>query len=284
YEELAWPRAFAALYRRHGVWLAAVLALALSAFLVLALALNGTLWREAAGGNFYAVFPHGVMVSIFGPVFLYALLALAVGARRFWRHCIGQPMAAAAAGPAAADVLRLKNLDGGHGEGCPNEDDRPSRARRRLHQVTLYGFLLCFASTAVATLYHYGFGWQAPYAFLSVPVLLGTAGGIGLLIGPAGLYWLARRRDPQLSDPAQAPLDTGLMLLLLLTSATGLALLAGRATPAMPLLLAVHLGCVLAFFLTMPYGKFAHAVYRSAALLAWAAERRQPNRLRVGGE
>jgi citrate/tricarballylate utilization protein len=52
----------------------------------------------------------------------------------------------------------------------------------------------------------------------------------------------------------------------------------------MPLLLAVHLGCVLAFFLTMPYGKFAHAVYRSAALLAWAAERRQPNRLRVGGE
>jgi citrate/tricarballylate utilization protein len=27
----------------------------------------------------------------------------------------------------------------------------------------------------------------------------------------------------------------------------------------------------------MPYGKFAHAVYRGAALLKWSIERRQPN-------
>ena len=35
----------------------------------------------------------------------------------------------------------------------------------------------------------------------------------------------------------------------------------------MPLLLAVHLGVVMALFATLPYGKFAHGIYRSAALL-----------------
>ena len=38
-------------------------------------------------------------------------------------------------------------------------------------------------------------------------------------------------------------------------------------TPAMGTLLAVHLGVVAGLFLTMPYGKFVHAIYRYAALL-----------------
>jgi citrate/tricarballylate utilization protein len=49
-------------------------------------------------------------------------------------------------------------------------------------------------------------------------------------------------------------------------------------------LLALHLGCVMALFLTMPYGKFAHGVYRAAALLKWSIERRLPSRLRLGSE
>ena len=38
------------------------------------------------------------------------------------------------------------------------------------------------------------------------------------------------------------------------------------------MLLAVHLGVVLALFLTLPYGKFMHAVYRVAALVHAARE------------
>ena len=37
----------------------------------------------------------------------------------------------------------------------------------------------------------------------------------------------------------------------------------------------------MALFATLPYGKFAHGIYRSAALLKWAIERRQPNRLQL---
>jgi len=64
--------------------------------------------------------------------------------------------------------------------------------------------------------------------------------------------------------------------LLFATSATGLALLALRDTRAMAPLLTVHLGVVLALFLTLPYGKFVHAVYRSAALVRYHVERKRP--------
>jgi citrate/tricarballylate utilization protein len=40
----------------------------------------------------------------------------------------------------------------------------------------------------------------------------------------------------------------------------------------MGILLAVHLGIVAGLFLTMPYGKFVHAIYRFAALLRNALE------------
>ena len=136
----------------------------------------------------------------------------------------------------------------------------------------------------MATVYHYVFGWPAPYGYGSVPVLLGTVGGIGLLVGPAGLLWLSLRRDPQHGAPAEKAMDRGLIALLFCTSVTGLALLALRNTGAMALLLAVHLGFVMALFLTMPYGKFAHGIFRAAALLKWAIERRQPNRLRSESE
>ena len=50
---------------------------------------------------------------------------------------------------------------------------------RRFHHLTAGGFGLCFASTTIATLYHYLLGLQAPYPVASLPVLLGTLGGIG---------------------------------------------------------------------------------------------------------
>jgi citrate/tricarballylate utilization protein len=115
-------------------------------------------------------------------------------------------------------------------------------------------------------------------------VLLGTAGGVGLLIGPAGLLWLNFRRNPDKSDRGQRMMDRGFIALLLLVSLTGFLLLAGRDSSAMAVLLAVHLGTVLALFATMPYGKFAHGVYRVAALLKYAIERRQPNPVQAGSD
>jgi citrate/tricarballylate utilization protein len=191
---------------------------------------------------------------------------------------------AAALGDATDKVLRLKFLGGGHGAGCNNADDAFSLARRRFHHLTFYGFMLCFAATGLATLYHYLFGWHAPYSFSSLPKLLGIAGGISLLIGTAGLFVLNLRRKPLHGDAAQRPMDRGFIALLFLAAASGLALMLSRGTPALPLMLCVHLGAVMALFLTLPYGKFSHGIFRSAALLKWAIEKRQPNSLQLGGD
>ena len=285
YAEYAWPAALGGLYRRNGLTLALALAGALALFLLLAIALKGTLWQQLPAGGFYQVFPHNLMVAMFAPIFLFALLALALGVRRFWNDvspgdaAVGAPGAAVA--EAARDALRLKYLDGGHGQGCNEADDAFTLWRRRFHHLTFYGFLLCFAATSVATLYHYLLGWGAPYSLASLPVLLGTAGGIGLLIGPAGLMWLNLGRHPLHGDAAQKSMDRGFLALLFLGSLSGLALLAWRDSNAMTLLLALHLGAVMALFLTLPYGKFAHGIFRSAALLKWAIEKRQPSHLQL---
>jgi citrate/tricarballylate utilization protein len=279
YVDFAWPRPLGALYRRAGTTAALALAAGLALFLALVLALKGSLFHAPLAGDFYAIFPHDLMALLFGATFAYAVLALALGTARFWRSVAPGAPSGPAIAEATRDALTLKYLDGGHGEGCNNADDAFTLWRRRFHQLTFYGFLLCFAATSVATLYHFVLGRHAPYPLMSLPVLLGTAGGLGLLAGPAGLLWLNLDRHPQHGDPAQRPLDRGFIALLFAVSLTGLALLAWRDTGAMALLLAVHLGTVMALFLTMPYGKFAHAVYRCAALLKWTIEKRQPGAL-----
>jgi len=288
YADYAWPAPLGVLYQRNGLTLAVALALALAAFLALGAGLKGTLWGAVPGGDFYAIFPHNLLVGLFAPVFLFVVLALGLGVSRFWRDITpatsGQPASMPAAAEATHDVLRLKYLDGGHGEGCNNEDDAFSLSRRRAHHLTFYGFMLCFAATAVGTVYHYAFGWAAPYDLPSLPKLLGAVGGVCLLVGTAGLWHLNRRRHPLQGDLAQKPMDLGFIALLFLTSASGLALWLARATPALPLLLCLHLGAVMALFATLPYGKFAHGVFRTAALLRHAVEKRQPNPIGLGAE
>jgi citrate/tricarballylate utilization protein len=284
YADYAWPPFFGPLYQRNGLVLALAAAAGLTILLLLAALLNASQFHTPPAGNFYAIFPHGMLVAMFGAVFAFAVLALALGARRFWRDVTPGRGSGAAAAEATRNALTLRYLDGGHGEGCNERDDAFTLWRRRWHHFTFYGFLLCFAATCVATLYHYVLGWHAPYPLASWPVVLGTVGGLGLLAGPAGLFWLHLRRNPAHVLAAQKGMDRGFIALLFLTSLTGLGLLIWRDSAAMGLWLAVHLGFVMALFATLPYGKFAHSVYRCAALLKYAIERRRPNPVQAGAE
>ena len=287
YADYAWPQPLGRLYERNGLTLALAFSAGLALFLMLAVVRQGgalnALWAAPAG-NFYAIFPHGWMVGLFLPVFVFAVLALGVGVTRFWRLAPPGQHTAEATQEAVKNALTLKYLDGGHGQGCNEEDDRWTLQRRAFHHATFYGFMLCFAATSVATVYHYALAWPAPYGWLSLPKLLGTTGGVLMVVGTAGLLHLCWRRDARHAVAAQRPMDLGFAALLLLTGASGLALAVLHNSAVMPLLLCLHLGAVMAFFATMPYGKFAHGVYRSAALLKWAIERRLPTRLRLGSE
>jgi citrate/tricarballylate utilization protein len=282
YKKYTWPGFLAGAFDRNGIVVSLATALGI-AFLFLFTAWISdparlfTAYADSQG-SFYAVLPHETMVALFGAVFLFVLVSLAMSFARFWPETGEEAVDFVSPQPFASatwDAAGLRNLDGG-GEGCTYPDEKPSFARRNFHHFTFYGFMACFAATCVATIYHYVFGIKAPYPFWSLPVLLGTLGGVGLLVGPVGLAWLKYKRDPELADRSQTGMDVGFLVLLFLVSLTGLLLLAMRETRAMGVLLAVHLGAVLALFLTLPYGKFVHALYRFAALVRFHLERRRP--------
>jgi citrate/tricarballylate utilization protein len=261
YRKYAWPG-----FVSVSAWSAVIAGVVVSALLA------GT--RSATGANFYAVISHDAMVAAFAIIFGFILVVQAAGLLRFWRES-GESVAAffqpAILLKALRDALSLKNLDS-NGVGCTYPDEQHSQARRWFHHFTFYGFVLCTASTTVAAAYHSFFGWQAPHAYFSIPVVLGSLGGIGLAIGPPGLYFLKRRRDAAIVDVKQDGMDVSFLVLLFLTSLTGMLLLILRETPMMGALLRIHLAIVLGLFLTLPYGKFVHGIYRSAALVRSALE------------
>src|ERR1700757_2825492 len=123
---------------------------------------------------------------------------------------------------AVRDAGELRYLDGG-GVGCFNDDDQPTDRRRLYHHFTAYGFLFCFAATCVGTLYHYFLAREAPYAWWDLPVVFGTLGGIGLLIGPIGLLVAKGKRDPALADQSRSGMDAAFILMLFVTALTGVA-------------------------------------------------------------
>jgi citrate/tricarballylate utilization protein len=279
YSQYAWPRALQGLFKRNGLVVSLAVALAVALFLIgfVAFSAPGFLFSTQTGpGAFYRIMPHNTMVLVFGVALTYAAVAMIMGLRMFWRD-IGEPMVSLTEPrsfwEAVKDAGRLRYLEGG-GIGCYNEDERPTDRRRLYHHLAFYGFLLCFAATSTATLYHYLFRIEAPYPWYDLPVLLGTVGGIGLVAGAAGLLSAKLQRDPVIIDEPRLGMDVSFIVMLFLTGLTGLLLLVLRATPAMNTLLALHLGVVFALFITMPYSKFVHWLYRLAALVRYAKERR----------
>src|SRR5699024_10354422 len=69
YTDYAWLKKMGQLYQKNGVAMSVATAVGLSLFLVLALALNGSIFHPPLEGNFYAVFSHNLMVGLFGAVF-----------------------------------------------------------------------------------------------------------------------------------------------------------------------------------------------------------------------
>ena len=270
WKDFAWPRGFALLHDRAGVVLAAALAASLAFLFWVVSAL-----RPEDGEGFYAVMSHGLMIAIFTPAFLLPLLAIGISLVRYRRFVGDGQLKLSDIWQACKDAAALRDLKGGHGDGCNFEDgDRFSMARRTLHQMTFWGFMMCFGSTSAGTVLHYGFGLEAPYVWYSLPKLLGVPGGIILCLGTGGLAWLKVRADPSLGAARVWGGEMAFVLLLFGVSASGLALYAASGTSAVEWLLPVHLGAVLAFFLTTPYSKMVHGFFRMAALITDAGRKR----------
>ena len=277
YRQYSWPGILGNLFRHNGlaVGLISVVCVALSLALVLAFQGPGVLFAPHVGeGAFYRVVPYLAMVLPALVISIYGAIVFAIGTVRFWRDThssFGNLVNFSAFVKATQDAFGLRYLSNG-GYGCNYPNSAFSQSRRWFHHLVFYGFLLDLASTTVAAFYDNFLSWEAPYPLLSWPVVLGTVGGVMLLIGTAGLLYLKWRSDREPTESSMAKMDVAFLVILFLTSLTGLLLLAFRDTAAMGTLLVIHLGVVAALFLTMPYGKFAHLFYRYAALIRNSVE------------
>ncbi len=263
WKKFSWPQGFANMFDRSGMIMVVVLTCSL-AFLFW---LVNTFIPED-GEGFYAHMSHGLMVMIFLPSFLLPLIATGVSINRYWGYIGGKKMTLTELWQASLEAITLRNLKGGHGDGCNFEDeDRFTKTRSALHKMTFWGFLMCFGSTTAGTILHYAFGLEAPYSWYSLPKLLGVPGGLLLCLGTGGLAWLKTKADPSLGVVRIWGSEMAFILLLFSVSATGLMLYAATGTALVEWLLPIHLGTVLTFFLVTPYSKMIHGFYRMAALV-----------------
>ncbi|HEX5465529.1 MAG TPA: tricarballylate utilization 4Fe-4S protein TcuB [Candidatus Limnocylindrales bacterium] len=232
-------------------------------------------------GAFYEVIPWLGMVIPAMVVSIYGLAVIFLGLVRFWRMTDGPLLAKLdlrALVEASLDVLGLREMDGG-GPGCTYPDERPNHRRRISHQLVFYGFILTFISTGLAAVTQDILGVLPPYPFLHPVVLTGTVGGIFQIVGCLALIRLKLAAGTVPVARVMRSLDFAFLLMLILVNADGLALLVLRETPWLGALLVIHLGSVGGLYLTMPYGKFVHFIYRYAALLRNRQEEIREERL-----
>lgn len=285
YQRYAWPTALRGLLNAKAlgiITLAGVVAVPL-----LTVLLGGARSFAAVHvgpGAFYQVVPYLAMMLPALVVSIYGLGALIVGGLQFARDTRGrwnELVDARAMAAAAGEALGLRWLRGG-GPGCPYPEERPSYARLVLHSLVFYGFLAALVSTTLAAIYQDFLDLLPPYPPTSLPVLFGAVGGVAMIVGCAGLLYLKWRSDPAPALRKMINLDYAFILMLAVVSLTGMLTLALRETSLMGLMLTIHLGSLVALYLTLPYSKFVHFVYRYAALVQNAIEERTGGRVAVG--
>ena len=279
YEEFAWPKALSVLFRHNGLAVLLVTVLSVIGLFLFTAAFNGFSipFETYTGENtFYQVLPYKAIIIPFMIIGLLVSFSLLKSFLNMWRATTNNSdkfFDGSANIRAIWDVLTLKYLDGG-GYGCNYPDDKFSMIRRNFHHAVFYGFMFCLASTTIAALYDHVLHIPVPYPFFSLPVLLGTSGGISMVIGCCGMLFLKQKMDRSPADSQGSTMDTGFIIILLLTNLSGLLLLLLRSTSFMGILLIVHLGTVAALFLLMPYGKFIHGILRYGALVKNGREQR----------
>lgn len=269
YGAYVWPRRLPRPLRGA---LGAVVVSAIAALVMLALSVPTTgarVFSADASGSPYDLMPHWLLLIVVGLPSMWAVAIGALAVVRYWRDTHGR--LADLGSPriwlrAVTTAATLRHMRGGGEEECAYPTETPTPARRRYHALTFYGFLLCFASTISAAAMQELLGLMPPYPLLSVPVVLGTVGGAGLIVGCTGLLALKRHSARNQTTDAMTRADHGLLAALLVLAVTGVLTLALRDTVLFGVILMIHLGAIVYFFGIAPYTKFMHGVYRLLAI------------------
>lgn len=280
YREHGWPRSLSRRLATGGLLSAVILTvLGIVATLGLIFAFgepHNLLVAQSGPGSFFRILPYYAMVAPFLIVSFYVVAAMIGGGISYWRATRGslrELFDGRALLGAAQDALSLRYLNDTE-DGCYYPSEDPSRSRPIFHHLIFYGFMADFVSTSAAALMHNVLQVHPPYPLWSVPVVTGTLGGIGQIVGTVGLIRLKWGSDLRPALRKMISQDYALLATLNLVSVTGMFTLLVRETPLLGPALTIHLGSLFGFYVAMPYGKFVHFVYRYAALIQHRIESR----------
>jgi ferredoxin len=248
---------------------------------------------DAASMSFFTFIPSEFVHTLGIVVMAVMGVAMAVGLFEMVRHVRHNPMPSAAKTPGrraavarAADAafyavgteaLAQTRFRKECADATTAADGAPARPwylqRWFIHFATMWGFLGLLG----ATMLDYGLellGLKAVGAAVPIwyPVrLLGTLAGAALIYGTSVLI-VRRLRKSDRSSQHSTTSDWSFLLLLWVAGMTGFVLELALYLPQAPAwgypMFLVHVGVAMALVLLVPFGKFAHVLYRPIALLA----------------
>jgi quinone-modifying oxidoreductase subunit QmoC len=269
-ERLGSPRAVARLVGGARTTWPLLLGLPVLFWAVLIQAVNG--FAVPPGPLAYsATVPPWMIYLVFLPAAAFAAVASAVGARRSWMAWgVG----------ARRNGSMLRSLGGVTLEILGHRRFRScgtARPRHMGHLLLLWGFLGALLTTSLLGVAMDLFGVKTPLPQLHPIKLLGNLSAVLLVAG--GIWLVVVRFATPAAAGATRAFDAFFGALVLLVVLSGVGAELGRMALPYRVALAIyvlHLGTVLSLFLTFPFSKFAHAVYRTLAMTheRMTAERR----------
>lgn len=151
-----------------------------------------------------------------------------------------------------------------------------NRARYFAHLNILWGFILLAFTTASVATGIYLFGKQTPWPLYHPVKVIGNIGGLILITGALIALW---RRLAYGSDSEKTTYSDWLFLLtVLLTGISGLLTEVFRLVNIPRLAYStyfIHLVLVWILFVSLPFSKFAHLLYRTTAMIYTRIQRMQ---------
>lgn len=263
-ERLSFPRAFGRLVAGARASWPILLGVPIAFWIVL-LGVTGHLAIPAgleAGWGYDALVPHAFIYGVFFPVAAWTLIAMWVGGRRHWKlmgaHTPREGSFLADLVPSVGEIAihsRFSSCD--------------TAAPRRLgHLLLLWGFVGAAITSALLIVAMYVQGLHMPLELTHPYKILGNLSAALLVAGGAILVG-NRIGDPKVAGRSHA-FDIFFLGVVVLVIVTGLVVEGARLADAPAVALwtyIVHLGSVMCLFLTFPYSKFAHMVYRTLAMV-----------------
>ncbi len=231
-------------------------------FWVAVLAGTGLLSVPAGTLAYDRFVPHWLIYAVFFPVTGWVAYASWVSGRRFWSLLgDGSPRSGAFLTHLAPVLTEIAT----HKRFASCEAARP---RRVGHLLLLWGFVGAAVTSGLLVVALYVLQAEMPLPLEHPFKILGNVSGILLVVG--GVLLVATRlRDGDRAGVSTA-FDTFFLVVVISVIASGVLAEVGRFLMPAEIACAiyvVHLGAVLSLFLTFPYSKFAHMLYRTLALV-----------------